>query len=79
MAQNGLKLYDLVKNGNFLPVKNASYPSKWWVLAKALGMDYKHLEIEDCCVNNFKKVTRPCMFAGIESYVFYFIQLAIEQ
>ena len=39
MAQNGLKLYDLVKNGNFLPIKNTNYPSKWraWrVLAKTL-------------------------------------------
>ena len=39
MAKNGLKLFNLVKNGNFLPIKNTSYPSKWWawrVLAKAL-------------------------------------------
>ena len=37
--QNRPKLYDMVQNGNFWPVENKSYPSKWpaWqVLAKAL-------------------------------------------
>ena len=41
-AQNGLKLYKMVQSGQFLPVKNKSYPSKWraWlvlVLAKVLA------------------------------------------
>ena len=41
MVQNGpkwaKKLNKMVKNGKFLPVKYGRYPSKWQVLAKAMG------------------------------------------
>ena len=28
MVQNGLKLYKMAQNGNFLPIKNGTYSSK---------------------------------------------------
>ena len=37
MVQNGLKLYEIVQNGNFLLGSYLSKWRAWWVLAKALG------------------------------------------
>ena len=31
LFQYGLKLYKMIQNGNFLAIKNGSYPSKWQV------------------------------------------------